>query len=265
MKVLSKYCRVLWACFKASLQADLEFRVNLGFKVITDVIWYATQVVTFAVLFSHTPTIGGWNYEQMRIFLGILFVVDGIFMTIFGENIDTFSEKVQKGELDLLLTKPINAQVLISCQRIATSSLANLGLGFAWLIYALTSYSQPLPLGALLMLFVLIPNGVMIFYAFRFSFALTAIIFTRAENLQYLWYQIYRLATRPDSFYPTWLRYAVLFVIPMGLVASVPARALFEATSLWQPLWALAFGFGMVFLSHLLWKRVIIRYGSASS
>ena len=46
---------------------------------------------------------------------------------------------------------------------------------------------------------LLIPCGVVTAHSIRFMLSTTAIIFTRTESLQYLWYQIYRLGMRPDS------------------------------------------------------------------
>ncbi len=38
-------------------------------------------------------------------------------MIILSENLDQFSEKVHKGDLDLLLAKPVNSQFMISLQK----------------------------------------------------------------------------------------------------------------------------------------------------
>jgi ABC-2 type transport system permease protein len=73
---------------------------------VTDIFWYIAQITTFEVLFHHTQYIGSWNLEQMRVFLGVVFVVDALYMIILSENLDQFSEKVRKGDLDLLLAKP---------------------------------------------------------------------------------------------------------------------------------------------------------------
>lgn len=63
-------------------------------------------------------------------------------------------------------------------------------------------------------------------YVVRFSFATMAIFLTRAESIQYLWFQIYRLGMRPDSIYHPWLRFAILTIIPVGSIASVPTSFL---------------------------------------
>ena len=195
MKSLKKYARMLSAFFKASLVADLEFRANFATRIITDCFWYAAQIVSFETIFRHTDKIGDWNVSQTRVFLGMLFIVDAFYMIFFSDNLDKISERVRKGELDLLLTKPLNSQFMLSCQRINTAIIGNLILGSLWLAFSLAALPDFNWL-RLLWLLLLVPSGLLSLYSIRFAFSSTALIFTRSDNLQYLWFQIYRLGMR---------------------------------------------------------------------
>ena len=111
--------------FKTSLISDLEYRANYFTRFITDVFWYIAQILTFEVLYRHTNKIGDWDVHQMKVFLGILFVIDALYMIIIHENLENLSEKVRKGDLDLLLAKPINSQFMITLQKANTAILGN--------------------------------------------------------------------------------------------------------------------------------------------
>lgn len=262
---MTKYLRILAALFKASAISDLEFRLNFAVKIITDIIWYITQLAVFEVLFHHTTNISGWTIESTRVFMGILFMVDAIWMLFFWENLDRMSDKIRKGDLDLLLVKPINSQFILSCQKMNPAYLGNVLLIVAWLSWAISQLQDPAIWSRLPLLLIAIPCGLMITYSLRFFFAATAVIFTRAENISYLWYQIYRLATRPDSIYPPWLRYTILTILPMGFVASVPARLILETPD-WLLLTGCIFlGAICLYLSSLYWKFALKFYSSASS
>ncbi len=264
MRTLKKYLVLYRAFFKASLMADLEYRANLLIRFVTDIFWYAAQILTFETIFRHTDKIGSWNIEQTRVFLGVLFVVDAFYMILFRENLDKMSDRVRKGELDLLLAKPVNSQFMLSCQRINTAIFGNLILGTSWLIYSL----QGLPdfnWLRLLWLLCLAPAGLLSLYALRFAFCSTAIIFTRSENLQYLFYQIYRLGMRPDSIYQPWLKLALLTVLPMAVIASVPSQALMEPPNFGLFAWVILWSLGLLYLSNLFWRFCLKHYSSASS
>ena len=264
MRTARKYLALYWAFFRASFTADLEFRANFAMKIITDIFWYLSQIVSFELLYNFTDSIGDWNRAQTRIFLGVLFVVDAIYMVLFSQNLDLLSENVRKGGLDLLLSKPVSSQFMISFQRAATAILGNLLLGLAWLAFAIYSY-EGFSWWRLGWLVITIPTGVAIFYTLRFLFAATAVIFTRAENLQYLFFNLYKLGMRPDNIYFAPLKYVVITIIPVGLIASVPSRLILGSASPWLALWGLAAAAICIWISHLFWNYALSKYTSASS
>ncbi|MES3036347.1 MAG: ABC-2 family transporter protein [Bdellovibrionota bacterium] len=255
---------LLVGLFKASFISDLEFRFNFATRIITDIFWYLAQVVTFEVLFLHTPIIGHWNINQTRVFLGVLFIIDALYMTFLADNLDKFSEKVRRGELDLLLMKPVNSQFMVSFQRVATASLGNLIIALMWMTYALYQLPDLHPL-RIFWLIVLIPVGFSTLYVVRFCFSVVSLIFVRGENIQFIWFQLYKLGMRPDSIYFPWLRYIVLTILPVGLIASVPARAILDPPNWPLFLWAFASVPIFIWFSNRFWKYCLSKYNSASS
>jgi ABC-2 type transport system permease protein len=261
---MKKYLSLYGAFFRASLTADLEFRANFAIRIITDIFWYAAQIISFELLFNYSNEIGDWNRQEMRVFLGVLFIVDAIYMILFSTNLDMLSESVRKGNLDLLLTKPVNSQFMISFQRASTAYIGNLALAAAWLgwaLYGLEAFSW----GRLVWLLITVPSGVMIFYSLRFLFSACAVIFARAENLQYLWYHIYKLGLRPDGIYFPWLKIVILTAIPVGLIASAPSRVVLGSNSPWLVLWCAFVALLTLKFSNLFWKFALSKYTSASS
>jgi len=261
---LQKYLRLYYAFFKASFVADLEFRANFITRIITDVIWYGAQIFTFEVLFLHTNKLGDWNVDQTRVFLGIVFVVDAFYMIMFHDNLDRMNTSIRKGDLDLLLVKPVSSQFMLSCQRISTAMIGNLGIGTAWLIWSIAQLPDVQWIN-LLWLLLLLPCGVLAVYCLRFLFSASALIFTQAESVMYLWYQIYRLGLRPDSIYVPWLRFAILTIMPVGFIASVPARAILEPASYGLFAWVLLWTVGLMIFTSWLWQLGLKKYSSASS
>jgi ABC-2 type transport system permease protein len=250
--------------FKASFIADLEYRANFFTRILTDVFWYIAQIATFEVLYQHTQKIGDWDVHQMRVFLGLLFVIDAFYMIIIHENLDNISEKVRKGDLDLLLAKPINSQFMISLQKANTALIGNLTLGISWLFYSLAGLPD-FHYIKLLWLFMLIPCSLVVIYTMRFIFSATAVIFTRSENLQFLWWQVYRIGMRPDSMYNPIFKWIILTVIPVGVIVSIPARALLNPPNYYYIFWPLILVPILLYFTHRFWNFALKYYSSASS
>jgi ABC-2 type transport system permease protein len=264
--MLRKYFGLYLGFFRASLMADLEFRLNIVTKVVTDLLWYIAQASVFEVLFRHAPQISGWDLPSARVFMAVLFLTDAFWMVLFAENFDRLSWKVRRGELDLLLVKPISSQFMVTMQKQNTSYVFNILLTFSYLIWTLTQISQPMVWGKLgLLLTVGIPVSVIITYSFRLMFATLAVVFTNAESVNYVWYQLYRLGMRPDPFYPRWLRYLVLTLLPVGFIASVPARILLYDIDWWILLGGPVVAGISYFVGTRLWQRSLQHYSSASS
>jgi ABC-2 type transport system permease protein len=131
-----------------------------------------------------------------------------------------------------------------------------------WLAWALHGYGE---WHRTLWLLAMVPCGALIFYSLRFFFSATAVIFTRAENMQYLWYHLYKLGMRPDSIYVPWLKIILLTAIPVALIASVPARMVLGSAGPLMALWVALVAGILLVLSSLFWNYSLRHYASASS
>ncbi len=265
MNTIAKYLRLLKGFFIASAIADLEYRFNFVLKVGTDIAWYVAQFSVFEVLFHHTRQISGWTLDSTRVFMALLFVTDSLWMVLVSENLDRLSDKVRKGELDFVLMKPVNSQFMMSLQKMNPSYLGNFILTSLWLIRALRLMPGGVDWARFPWLLILIPCGICLIYTTKFFFSATALIFTRAENINYIFYQLYRLGMRPDSIYPTWLRWVVFTILPVAFVASVPARVILSQSPVYLVgIAVIAATIGLA-LSAYYWKFALKFYSSASS
>lgn len=262
---MAKYLRLWIEFLKISLMAESEYRVNMVIKVLSDIIWYCTQISVFEVLFFHRPQISGWDIQSMRVFMGLLFAIDATYMILFHDNFEQAANAVRRGELDFILTKPVNSQFMFSCQKVNGVYAINLALVFGYLIWAIGRLPVAPEFVLYPMTVALAVCGLIVLYSLRFFFAGLNLILTNAGNLTYVWYQFYRLGNRPHALYPSWLRWAILTLFPVGLIVSVPATNLvnrLESPMLWlSPLIAIF----LLWLSTRYWNFVLKYYASASS
>jgi len=260
-----RYVRLWLAFLKASWMADIEYRMNITVRIFGEVAWYLTQLSVFEVLYLHTPSISGWDVNAMRVFMGTLFIVDNVYMMIFHENLETFNSLVRKGDLDLYLVKPINAQFMVSCRKVSLPYLGNFLIVLVYLFWAVPRLSAPVGALELLGFVFLLLCGLITYYSLRFMFSTLAILVQDAASVQFVWHQLFRLATRPDPIYPQALRLLVLLFFPVAFMASVPARILVEGVHLEYLLASPVVAGVLLFCSHLFWERSLKFYSSASS
>jgi ABC-2 type transport system permease protein len=262
---IRRYLKLWWTFTQMSWMADMEYRTNFVLRIFGEVGWYAGQLSIFEVLFLHTSTISGWDVHGMRVFMACLFLSDALYMIFFEANLDQSFNLIRRGDLDLYLTKPVDSQFMVSFRKISTSYIFNLMGALTYLVWAirgLTTTVTPLLLVnfACLMFF-----GFVILYCVRFMFICLMVVLQDAGSIFFVWYQLYRLATRPDSIYPFYLRVLVMTVLPVAFFASVPTRTLTEGFNLPLTIASPAMAGLMLVLSRWVWERSLRRYASASS
>jgi ABC-2 type transport system permease protein len=262
--MLRKYLDIFVTQCKNNFVREAVYRTNFLTMVAVDLIWIFVEFSLFNVIYANVPSIAGWSREQVFFFLGVFFASDALFTIFFQRNFWEFSDLVNKGELDILLTKPAHPLFLALTRYINLTAVFNvfLGLGICvkyagpagfeggwrWLLWA----------GWLLV-------GLATAILLRFIFSVWIFWTERSWALSRLYYQFFAMATKPDTLYPVAVRYAILTFLPFAFIGSVPARALLHGLS-WAEYAQLATVIAIFWTADAyLWKTGLKRYQSASS
>ncbi|MBI4925787.1 MAG: ABC-2 family transporter protein [Bdellovibrio sp.] len=108
LHTLKKYCEVYRIQIKNNLAREASYRTNFFTIALVDLVWICVEFSLFKVIYANTPSLAGWRQEQVFFFLGVFFTSDALFTLLFQRNFWTFSDLVNRGELDVFLTKPIH-------------------------------------------------------------------------------------------------------------------------------------------------------------
>ncbi len=118
-----------------------QFRVEFVNQVLMDLCFYAAFILTFEILYGlggeEALTLGGWSHEEMRVYMGMVFVADGLFMTFLGQQWH-FGQDLKNGNLDSIRVRPGSTAFLYFFQRFSPEGLTNLLFGCGWLVFALS-------------------------------------------------------------------------------------------------------------------------------
>lgn len=256
--------RIFGIQLKNNWVREAIYRSNFLTAMLVDFVWIAVEASLFTVIYAHVEVVGGWKLEQVYFFLGMFFASDALFTVLFSHNFWNFTNLVTKGELDILLTKPVNAVFLALTRSMNLTAVFNVVLGFI----IMAKYGEVAGFKGGLHWFLVIfwlMIGLLSQLLLRFFFSVWVFWTDRGFSLQMVYYKLFTLATKPDGLYPKALRYLILSALPFALIGSVPARALMEQLS--PAMYAsitlslVTFGTANVFL----WKRGLLRYQSASS
>jgi len=264
IQTLKRYFDVFHVQVRNNFIREAVYRTNFLTAIVVDLIWIGVEFSLFTILYANTSTLGGWSQVQTYFFLGIFFSSDALFTTFFQRNFWNFSDLVNKGELDILLTKPISPIFLALTRWMNLTALFNLFLG-AGIIFRFKNEAgfqggiQWLALAGWLLIGVL-TAGLM-----RFTFSIWIFWTERSWALSRLYYQFFSFATKPDTLYPQAIRRVILTVLPFAFIGSVPTRALLNGLTSYEYLQIIGTLGAFFLINRTLWQKGLQRYQSASS
>ncbi len=261
---LKQYSDIYFVQLKNNWVREAVYRTNFLTAIMTDLIWIIIEFSLFGVIYANTTTLAGWTKPQVYFFLGVFFSSDALFTILFQRNFWNFSDLVNKGELDILLTKPVSPVFLALTRWLSLTASFNfiMGIGIAVRYASDAGFEGGLRWGLLLIwLLVGLATAVLL----RFAFSIWAFWTDRSWALSRMYYQFFQFATKPDSLYPRVVRYTILTALPFGFIGSVPARALLHGLRPFEyAVIAAVIAFFYAF-DVITWKAGLRRYQSASS
>ena len=152
--MVHRYLRLWLAFFRNSLSRDMEFKMNFIGNLFIDTIFYGSLYFFFSVIFSYVDSLGDFSRDAVIIFLIITYLTDTVFLFFFGSNTFQVNRMVVRGDLDLLLLKPVNALFFISFRYVSTYALISSSILIAILFRATYLYSSTIGIYNYIMFFI---------------------------------------------------------------------------------------------------------------
>ncbi len=260
-----RYLRLFFVFFRISVLSEISYRSNFFIHLVESVMELGTALAGLAIVFSHTATLGGWRPEEIVALVGVYFLVSGAIRVIIQPSMERLIEAVHEGTLDFTLTKPEDAQLLVSIQRVEIWNVTDVVLGFGVLAVALVRLGRTVGLAEAAGFAAALVAGGVIVYSFWLMLATLAFWFVRVENMLEIFSSMYEAGRWPVGFYPPWLRFILTFLIPVAFATTIPAQALAGRLT-WATLGlAYALAAALALVSRAFWRVGVRRYSSASS
>jgi ABC-2 type transport system permease protein len=259
------YIRLFLAFLRVNLMAEMAYRINFIMQLLQTLLELGTALLGLAVVFSYTHYLGGWRPDEVLALVGVYFLVGGMIGVAIYPAMDHFIDSVRDGTLDYVLTKPDDAQLLISVQRIGIWKSIDIVLGCGVLATALVRLgAQTGALQAVTFALMLLSGGVII-YSFWLVLATLSFWFVRVENILVIFQSMYEAGRWPISLYPGWLRFALTFIVPVAFATTIPAEALTGRLTPLTLLATLSSAIVLFLASRKVWTIGLRQYSGTSA
>jgi ABC-2 type transport system permease protein len=257
--------RVGWIFLKVGVMNELQYRVNFVVQLFQSAITLGVGLAVLALVYSHTEELNGWSQSELLCVLGIQILMGGVIKTYVQPNMARVMDEVREGTLDYALTKPADAQLLVSVREVRIWQIVDVISGLVVLGFGLSQIVTGVgPLDAFAFAIALVFGGLML-YCFWLIITTGAFWVVNMWHAAELFDGLFQTGRWPVGIYPTWLRLGVTFLIPVAFAVTVPAEAVTSRLE-WQTLFiAVAFAIALFAATRWFWRFGLKSYSGASA
>lgn len=213
-------------------------------------------------LVKQTNKIAGYESNQI-LFFTVTYVLIDTLSQFFFRSVYDFRSLVVSGDLDLILVKPIYSLFRVLMGGPDPVDLITIPPIIAIVIY-IGSLLSPSLTGIIYYLLLLV-NALLIAAAFHIAVLSLGIITLEVDHTIMIYRDLTSMGRFPIDIYKEPLKGILTFIIPVGIMMTIPAKALIGLISPLGIISALLFGISFFILSFKFWNFALRKYSSASS
>jgi ABC-type uncharacterized transport system permease subunit len=128
---------------------ELQYRANFFVAVFQSALAVTVGLVVLALVYSHTTELNGWTQSELMVVLGVQILLGGVVHSLIQPNIQQLVDDVRDGKLDSALTKPEDAQTLVSLRALRLWQLTEIISGSTVIALGVLGRGQVVPVGSL--------------------------------------------------------------------------------------------------------------------
>ncbi len=244
---------------------EFQYRANFYIQILQTFIALATGLIGLNLVFSQTDQLGGWSKPELLAVMGVFITMGGVIRSAIQPNMERLMEEIREGKLDFALTKPADAQLLVSVREFRFWQTVDVITGMVVMGVALSQMHWVISAWSVLGFFSSIAMGAVMIYCFWLMITTTAFWFVRVHEIANLFEGLYAAGRWPIDIYPNWLRIGLTFLVPVAFAVTVPAEALTGRLTFQTWLGAFALTIVLFTGARTIWKIGLRSYSGASA
>ncbi len=262
MKTLIRYLKIWWMLSINSFSMVFAQRGAMAFLLIGKVLRFTFFFGFLYFLVSGVNKLVGYSVNQVILFFLTFYIVDVISQFFFRE-VYRFRPKIVSGDFDLSLIKPINPLFQSLAGGADVIDLVTIPPLLIATIY-FAALLAPDFWHSLLYIF-LVFNGLVISTAFHIAVLAMGIITLEIDHTIMIYRDLTALGRFPVDIYKQPLQGILTYLIPVGIMVTLPGKALMGLVSPTGVLLSFAIGAVFLLISLRFWNFALTKYTSASS
>jgi len=259
-KKLKRNLKIYLLLSYQSLKIVLQHRQGIILFLLGKILRFFVIFGMIFLIFSKTKMLVTYSFNQVIIIYLTFNLIDTAAQVLYRE-VYRFRPLVVSGNLDLILVKPYHPFLRVLVGGIDFLDLFLLIPYLFLLIFFITKES--FPFFSVVLYFTLIINGLLIATAFHIGVLALGLLTTEVDNAIMIYRDLLNLGRFPIDIYQKTISFIFTFFIPVGVMTTFPAKALFNLLSFRNTVFAFFISFFLLSLSIKLWQLGLKKYQSA--
>ena len=257
--------RLLKAFFKINMQMMLAYRVDTLVNILLEILTLGWELLSLNIIFSNTPTLGGWNLGELIALLGVFHLVNALMNILIWPSTEKFNTSVRDGTFDYTLLQPADSMFVVTFARMVIWRVWDLVLGAVLIIVGINiSKLSATPMELVSFLFLAVAGSIILYSLWIVMIAAT-FWFTKFDNNVTIMQALLDTGRYPSTVYPFWLRLIITYFVPIAIATTIPLQALRGELTGGQIMLSLGISAACFVLASRVWKGGIKKYSGASS
>lgn len=263
--MIARHLKLVSLFARLSVQEAVAYRVDFATHLFTSLAEFLSELMGLWIIFSNTRSLAGWNAWEILALLGVFRIMSGTIALLIAPNMRLIMQDVREGTLDFVLIKPVNSQFFVSVRRVVIWRLFDIVLGIGIAAVAGAKLSAAVSAGRAAMFMLLLSAGVTIIYSFWLVLATCAFWFTRINNIEMVFWNVFEAGRYPVDIYRPGVRWALTYVVPLAFLVTFPARALIGRLEAGNVAASLALAGAALAGASWFWRYGLRHYSGASA
>ncbi len=260
-----RYLKLLWLFARVSVQDTAAYRADFLVHVLLAFVQLGAELTAIWTIFSNTRSLAGWSATQILALLGVFRIMTGFIGMMVGPNMRLMMEDIRDGKLDYLVMKPVNAQFFASTRKLVLWRGTDVLFGIGLILFAAIRLSSSIAPGRVALFIVMVFCGIAIVYSFWLVLATMAFWFTRINNIELVFWNVFEAGRYPVEIYSPWVRWGLTYIIPLAFLTTFPAGTLLGKTAAYEVIVAIIAAALSLWLSSKFWRYGLRHYSGASA
>jgi ABC-2 type transport system permease protein len=184
---------------------------------------------------------------------------------MFFRGVYLFSNLIRNGEFDFLLSKPLSPLFRALTGRPDINDALFFPPTLAMSIWLMAGLNIEVTASSIFLYCLLLLNGFLIATALHIMVMCVGILTTEIDHTIWTYRDLIRLAEFPVSMYIQPVRLALFFLLPAGMMITIPSQVLINTEPSYPLVIVFTIGIAFFVSSLFLWQWSLKRYSSASS